>query len=51
MKAGAQWGNFDPMIEADASSTGRLLASVATPPGVVMVAPPRVLRNAEGGAK
>ena len=48
MKAGAQWGNSDPMIEADAPSTGRMLASVPTPPGVVMVAPPRVLRNAWG---
>ena len=39
-----------PMIEADAPSTEEVLwlYRVRAPPGVVMVAPPALLRNAEG---
>jgi hypothetical protein len=44
--------NSDPMREAGAPSTGESLACVtkrcARPTGVVMVAPPTLLRNVEG---
>ncbi len=38
-------GNSDPMIEADAPSTGGWV--VPAPPGVVILAPPTLLRSAE----
>jgi hypothetical protein len=43
-------GNSDPMIEAGATSTGSLTTHVSVvpaPPGVYMVAPPEVPRNAQ----
>jgi hypothetical protein len=42
------------MIEASAPSTGRfspVTSSVLAPPGIVMVAPQTLLRNAEGDAR
>jgi hypothetical protein len=48
-------GSSDPMIEAGVPSTGRVvpetLGNVPAPPGVAMLAPPELPRNAEGGAK